>query len=228
MRMVDQSQGITSCRLEGVLGHQLLCHRLEGKRREGGGGQLHRAKGACKGFRHRRFLSPVVWDEMRAWSLHSVTLPHIRNQFVWNAVSIIPIPIQRFLEGPERPCSAPVAERYTGAVCHTSRGVWGSLTPIIGILWWLAVEGPSMYDLTIDDFPPDRLAAIVHWRNDPAVNRYLRQGILTLETVQAWYTQYFSRAEHQLFAVYADKALIGYGSLSHIDTTHRSGEIGIV
>jgi hypothetical protein len=25
-----------------------------------------------------------------------------------------------------------------------------------------------MYDITIDDFPPDRLAAIVHWRNDPA------------------------------------------------------------
>src|SRR2546422_8568630 len=47
----------------------------------------------------------------------------------------------------------------------------------------------------------------------------------TLETVQAWYTQYFSRAEHQLFAVYADKALIGYGTLSHIDPTHRSGEI---
>jgi hypothetical protein len=31
-----------------------------------------------------------------------------------------------------------------------------------------------MYDLTIDDFPPDRLAAIVHWRNDPTVNKYLR------------------------------------------------------
>jgi diamine N-acetyltransferase len=85
-----------------------------------------------------------------------------------------------------------------------------------------------MYDLTIDDFPPDRLAEIVHWRNDPAVNRYLRQGILTLEEVQGWYTQYFSRAEHKLFAVYADKALIGYCTLEHIDTTHRSCEIGIV
>jgi len=85
-----------------------------------------------------------------------------------------------------------------------------------------------MYDITIDEFPPDRLAAIVHWRNDPAVNRYLRQGILTLETVQAWYTQYFSRAENKLFAVYCDKALIGYGTLSHIDPTHRSGEIGMV
>ncbi len=85
-----------------------------------------------------------------------------------------------------------------------------------------------MYDITIDDFPPNRLAEIVHWRNDPAVNRYLRQGILTLEEVQAWCAQYFSRAEHQLFAVYADKRLIDYGTLSHIDTTHRSCEIGIV
>ena len=41
-----------------------------------------------------------------------------------------------------------------------------------------------MSDLSIDEFPPDRLAAIVHWRNDPAVNRYLRQGMLTLEEVR--------------------------------------------
>jgi ribosomal-protein-alanine N-acetyltransferase len=85
-----------------------------------------------------------------------------------------------------------------------------------------------MYDLTIDDFPPVRLADIVHWRNDPVVNRYLRQGIRTFDDVQAWYTQYFSQPEHKLFAVYADTILIGYGTLEHIDTTHRSGEIGIV
>ena len=85
-----------------------------------------------------------------------------------------------------------------------------------------------MYDLTIDDFPPDRLADMARWRNDPAVTRYLPQGIMTLEEVQAWYTQYFSRAAHQLCAVYADKTLIGYGTLSHIDTIHRSCEIGIV
>jgi RimJ/RimL family protein N-acetyltransferase len=85
-----------------------------------------------------------------------------------------------------------------------------------------------MYDLTIDDFPPDRLADITRWRNDPTVNRYLRQGIRTLEEVQEWYAQYFSRAENKLFAVYADKTLIGYGTLEHIDPTHRSCEIGII
>jgi len=41
-----------------------------------------------------------------------------------------------------------------------------------------------MYDITIDDFPSDCLAAIVHWRNHRVVNRYLRQGFLTLEDVQ--------------------------------------------
>jgi len=85
-----------------------------------------------------------------------------------------------------------------------------------------------MHDMTIDDFPPDRLAEIVHWRNDPAINKYLRQGVRTLEEVQAWYTQYFSRAENKLFAVYADNTLIGYCTLEHMDTTHRSCEIGIV
>ena len=38
-----------------------------------------------------------------------------------------------------------------------------------------------MYDMTINDFLPERLAAMVHWRNDPAVNRYVRQGIRTLD-----------------------------------------------
>ena len=56
----------------------------------------------------------------------------------------------------------------------------------------------------------------------------MRQGILTLDEVQEWYAQYFPSAENKLFAVYADKILIGYGTLEHIDTTHRSGEIGIV
>ena len=85
-----------------------------------------------------------------------------------------------------------------------------------------------MYDITIDEFPPDRLAAIVRWRNNPVVIRCLRQGIRTLDEVQAWYTQYFARAKNKLFAVYADKVLIGYCTLSHIDSTHRSCEIGIV
>jgi RimJ/RimL family protein N-acetyltransferase len=82
--------------------------------------------------------------------------------------------------------------------------------------------------VTIDHFPPDRLAAIVHWRNDPAVNRYLRQGMRTLQEVEDWYAQYFSRADNQLFAVYCDQALIGYCTLEHIDTANRNGEIGLV
>jgi RimJ/RimL family protein N-acetyltransferase len=82
--------------------------------------------------------------------------------------------------------------------------------------------------MTIDGFPPDHLAAIVQWRNDKTVNKYLRSGIRTLEEVQEWYEQYFSRAENKLFAMYADKRLIGYCTLEQMDATHRNGEIGIV
>jgi hypothetical protein len=60
------------------------------------------------------------------------------------------------------------------------------------------IEGTSMDDITLDDFPPDRLADIARWRNDPDVNRYLRQGIRTLKEVQEWYAQYFARAENKL------------------------------
>jgi RimJ/RimL family protein N-acetyltransferase len=90
------------------------------------------------------------------------------------------------------------------------------------------MEGISMHDVTLDDFPPDRLAAIVQWRNDPAVNKFLRQGIRTLAEVQEWYAQYFSRADNQLFAVSCDQALIGYCTLEQIDATNRSCEIGLV
>jgi hypothetical protein len=36
-----------------------------------------------------------------------------------------------------------------------------------------AAKGQSMYDLTLDNFPPDGLADIARWRNDLAVNKYL-------------------------------------------------------
>jgi RimJ/RimL family protein N-acetyltransferase len=85
-----------------------------------------------------------------------------------------------------------------------------------------------MHDITVDAFPPDRLAAIVHWRNDPAVNRHLRQGIRTLQEVEDWYAQYFSRTDNRLLAVYADETLIGYCTLEQIDITNRNGAIGLV
>ena len=36
---------------------------------------------------------------MRGWSLHSVTLPHMENTRRGYPVRVLPIPIQRFLEG---------------------------------------------------------------------------------------------------------------------------------
>jgi RimJ/RimL family protein N-acetyltransferase len=82
--------------------------------------------------------------------------------------------------------------------------------------------------ITLDAFPPDRLALIVQWRNDDAVNAFLRPGLRTLTEVEEWYTQYFTRADNQLFAVYCAQTLVGYGTLEHLDTTHKNCEIGIV
>jgi hypothetical protein len=50
-------------------------------------------------------------------------------------------------------------------------------------------EEPSMYDITLDDFPLDRLAAIVHWRNDPAVHNK-RLGMRRRGMVQTSFSQW--------------------------------------
>ena len=85
-----------------------------------------------------------------------------------------------------------------------------------------------MHDITLDAFLPEHLASIVQWRNDDAVNTFLRPGLRTFTEVQEWYAQYFTRAENNLFAVSCAKTLVGYGTLEHLDVTHRSCEIGIV
>jgi hypothetical protein len=54
-----------------------------------------------------------------------------------------------------------------------------------------------MDNIALGDFPPDHLVEIVHWHNDPVVNRYLWQSILALEDVQAWYVKYFSGDKHK-------------------------------
>ncbi len=45
-----------------------------------------------------------------------------------------------------------------------------------------------MYDLTMDDCPPYRLAAMVHGRNDPAVNNK-RRDISEREIVHKTFSQ---------------------------------------
>jgi hypothetical protein len=112
MRVVEQGQRIASRLLERVFSHQLLCHRLEGHSRERGEGQLHGAKGTCKGVRHGRVLSLFLWEDLHRSSFHWVTLPRMRNQLVWDPVGVLPISRQFRLEGLVFPLGTEPQEPY--------------------------------------------------------------------------------------------------------------------
>ncbi len=92
--------------------------------------------------------------------------------------------------------------------------------------------------MTADMRSPDRievaafqrrdLPAIVRWRNDPAVNRYLRPAYRTLPEVEDWYERYFGSEGNRLFAVLADGTLVGYCTIEAIERENNKCELGIV
>jgi RimJ/RimL family protein N-acetyltransferase len=92
--------------------------------------------------------------------------------------------------------------------------------------------------MTADTGIPDRievvafrrrdLPAIVKWRNDPAVNRYLRPAYRTLPEVEDWYEHYFGAQGNRLFAVLTDGTLVGYCTIEAIERENNKCELGIV
>jgi hypothetical protein len=66
--LADPGQGISPRWRNRVLGHQLRRQRLEGKSRQGGGGQGPGAKRAGPGCRPGMVLSPCAEDATRPWS----------------------------------------------------------------------------------------------------------------------------------------------------------------
>ena len=83
-------------------------------------------------------------------------------------------------------------------------------------------------NISITDFPEESLSAIVKWRNDGDVNKYLRPGYRTLEEVQEWYHGYFSSCGNQLLAIKAANDLIGYCTIEAVDRSNNKCEVGIV
>jgi len=86
----------------------------------------------------------------------------------------------------------------------------------------------SFDNISIVDFPEESLSAIVKWRNDSDVNRYLRPGYRTLEEVQEWYYGYFSSHGNHLFGIWAGDTLIGYCTIEAIERSNNKCEVGIV
>ena len=83
-------------------------------------------------------------------------------------------------------------------------------------------------NISVVDFPEEGLSAIVKWRNDGEVNKYLRPGYGTLEEVRDWYHGYFSSCGNQLLAIKADDNLIGYCTIEGVDRANNKCEVGIV
>jgi len=83
-------------------------------------------------------------------------------------------------------------------------------------------------NMKIVDFPEESLSAIVKWRNDSDVNKYLRPAYRTLEDVQQWYRGYFSSHGNRLFGIRRDDALIGYCTIEAVERANNKCEVGIV
>ena len=83
-------------------------------------------------------------------------------------------------------------------------------------------------DITVESFPREELPAIVRWRNDPAVNKYLRPAYRTLDEVQEWFDHYFAAEGNKLFAIRAGRRLVGYCTIEQIERANNKCEVGIV
>lgn len=81
----------------------------------------------------------------------------------------------------------------------------------------------DLRDLTIDD-----LDALVRWRNDPAVNRYLSDRLKTGEEAKAWFDKTKADPKVWLKAVTADGELVGYAAVEGIDEKNRKCELAMV
>ena len=77
-------------------------------------------------------------------------------------------------------------------------------------------------------FPEDALSAIVGWRSDSDVNRYIRRGHRTLTEISEWYRDYFSASVNRLMAVCREAELIGYCTIEKMNVEERNCEVGLL
>lgn len=78
-------------------------------------------------------------------------------------------------------------------------------------------------NLEIDD-----LTSLVRWRNDPQVNRYLSNRLLTIQDAEKWFTSLTANRMVWLKAIIHDNQLIGYGVVESINTEYRRCELAMV
>jgi RimJ/RimL family protein N-acetyltransferase len=78
-------------------------------------------------------------------------------------------------------------------------------------------------NLTVED-----LDALVRWRNDPAVTRFLADRLKTREQAAAWFHTLKAQDKIWLKAIIEKEKVIGYGQLESIDEKNRRCELVLV
>jgi RimJ/RimL family protein N-acetyltransferase len=78
------------------------------------------------------------------------------------------------------------------------------------------------------DLVQQDLDALVRWRNDPAVNRYLSDRMRTPEEAASWFEHLRTNSKVWLKAICEDGRLIGYATVESIDEKNRKCELALV
>ncbi len=81
---------------------------------------------------------------------------------------------------------------------------------------------PQLRDLTNDD-----LDALVRWRNDPEINRYLADRLKTKEEAEPWFNRLRGNPKVWLKAIIENGTLIGYAAVEAIDEKNRRCEMAM-
>jgi len=78
-------------------------------------------------------------------------------------------------------------------------------------------------DLTVED-----LDALVRWRNDPIVNRYLANRLKSREEAEAWFKKLKTNPKIWLKAIIDEGQTVGYAAVESIDEKNRKCELALV
>ncbi|MBU0985078.1 MAG: GNAT family N-acetyltransferase [candidate division Zixibacteria bacterium] len=81
---------------------------------------------------------------------------------------------------------------------------------------------------TIRDLTEDDLDAIVRWRNDAHVNRYLSNQLRSQPEVEVWFNSVKTHPKIWLKAIIDNDQIVGYAAVESIDTINRKCELAMV
>lgn len=82
--------------------------------------------------------------------------------------------------------------------------------------------------VTFRNLAAEDLDILVRWRNDPAVNRYLSNRLMTREEAEAWFHRLTANPKVWLKAIIDDETIVGYAVVESIDEQNRKCELALV